>query len=177
VLAPLSRKHRRLRLEVRCGLSAQIASDLELGLLDLGMFRALDADAAQFDAAWADPLYWVAAAEAPPAAQAVLSLVVFPHGCALRGHVLAQLDAMRRPWRIAYTSPNVAGVLAAVQAGMGVSLLSGRMLQDAHGLQVLDHASGLPPVPRHLTVLKAARDGLGPGARDALERLRAFMAE
>ncbi|MCL2656367.1 MAG: hypothetical protein FWD62_02915 [Betaproteobacteria bacterium] len=83
---------------------------------------------------------------------------------------------MRRPYRIAYTSPNITGVLAAVQAGMGVSLLSERMLQEAHGLQVLDDASGLPPVPGCSTVLKAARKGLGPGARDALERLCAFMA-
>ena len=40
----------------------------------------------------------------------------------------AALDAMGRRWRLVYTSSSLAGVLSAIDAGLGVSLLPRRVV-------------------------------------------------
>ncbi|MDO5624799.1 MAG: LysR substrate-binding domain-containing protein [Pseudomonadota bacterium] len=120
---------------------------------------------------WPDAPLWVAGGAAQRAeAQPVLPLVLFPHGCVFRAHALAQLQALGHRWRLAYSCPNVAGVLAAVQAGLGVSLLSRHTLPPGHGLRLLDAASGLPPPPATRLVLRAGPEATGATARAVLAR-------
>jgi DNA-binding transcriptional LysR family regulator len=41
---------------------------------------------------------------------------------------LAPLDKARLPWHISYTSPSLAGTLAAVKAGLGITVLPANMI-------------------------------------------------
>ena len=50
-------------------------------------------------------------------------LAVFPQGCLYRNRAVHALETAGRAWHIAYTSPNFAGIQAAVSAGLGVSIL------------------------------------------------------
>jgi DNA-binding transcriptional LysR family regulator len=62
-----------------------------------------------------------------------------------RKRALASLQAIRRDWRIVYSTASSEGLLAAVQAGLGVSVLSKDMVPA--GLKVLGEEQGLPSLP------------------------------
>jgi DNA-binding transcriptional LysR family regulator len=85
-----------------------------------------------------------------------------------RKRALASLDAEKRPWRIVYTSPSLAGLQAAVRAGLGVTVLPREMVPP--GLTILGEAEhGLPVLPDTEIVLYRA-----PGA---LPRAAELLAE
>ena len=52
-----------------------------------------------------------------------MPLAVFEQGCLYRKRAIHALEAAGRTWRIAYMSPNLAGIQAAVSVGLGVSIL------------------------------------------------------
>ncbi|MFX3729458.1 LysR substrate-binding domain-containing protein, partial [Streptococcus suis] len=59
-----------------------------------------------------------------------------------RKRALAALDGAGLSWRIAYTSPSLAGTQAAVRAGLGATVLPRDMVPT--GLRVLGAGHGLP---------------------------------
>lgn len=88
------------------------------------------------------------------------------------------LDAAGRSWRIAYVSASLAGVGAAVEDGLGLTLLPRRLATPGH--RVLGAQEGLAPVP-DLELALHARPDLSAAAKALAERLvhvcSAVMAE
>ena len=74
-----------------------------------------------------------------------MPLALFQSGCPFRDWALAGLNGVGRPYRIAYTSASISGVLAAVTAGLAVTVL-GRSVPPA-GVRPLGVAEGFPPLP------------------------------
>ncbi|KAF1023111.1 MAG: HTH-type transcriptional regulator YofA [Paracidovorax wautersii] len=178
LLSQLLQRMDHARLEVRCGLSRQLDADVDAGLLEMALYRQLDSGKpANTRALWRDDVFWVGPAHLHPEHAPVLPLILFTQGCVLRGHALAQLDAVGRPWRITYSSPNISGLLAAVRAGLGVSLLSARMLTSLAGLRVLDDNCGLPAPPAAAVMLRTSSPQLGAVAQQALDLLARHMDE
>ena len=62
-----------------------------------------------------------------------------------RKRAIATLDSIKRSWRITYTSPSLAGLQAAVRAGLGATVLPTEMVPA--GLIRLGEAQGLPALP------------------------------
>ena len=87
---------------------------------------------------------------------------------------LAALDSAGLPWRIAFTSPSLSGLWAAVSAGMGVTP---RSLVGVPGMVApLGRRAGLPSLPRvPLTLHRSATAG-GPGADRLATILRGIAA-
>ncbi|SOE91706.1 DNA-binding transcriptional regulator, LysR family [Burkholderia sp. D7] len=80
-----------------------------------------------------------------------LPLVMYQTPCFFRQRALAALDAAGLPWRIAFTSPSLHGLWAAVEAGLGVTLRTTVGLPNC--LRTVGDAMGLPAVaPPTLTV-------------------------
>ncbi|MET0001446.1 MAG: LysR substrate-binding domain-containing protein, partial [Candidatus Thiodiazotropha lotti] len=50
-----------------------------------------------------------------------LKLVLFEPPCVFRDRVINALEKASMSWRIVYTSPSLPGLLAAVEAGLGVT--------------------------------------------------------
>jgi DNA-binding transcriptional LysR family regulator len=126
LLSRFARSRPGLRLDVRCDLSVKLRSDLERGELDLALMKR-DAGGTGAIAVWPEDLHWVTSRGHPiDPRRDPLPLAVFPQGCLYRNRAIHSLEAAGRAWHIAYTSPNLAGVQAAVSAGLGVSILSGR---------------------------------------------------
>lgn len=73
-----------------------------------------------------------------------LPLVLSPPPCVYRSRALSALDAAGVPWKVSYTSPSFAGTVAAVRAGLGVTVLPRAMVPD--GLALLDQEQGWPPL-------------------------------
>ncbi|MEV0714890.1 LysR substrate-binding domain-containing protein [Asanoa sp. NPDC050611] len=86
------------------------------------------------------PLTWVAhksvRLDADP-----LPLVLFSQPCRWRAPLLETLDAADRRWRVAFESTNLAGVQAAVRAGLGVAALLPANVEPGTTVE------GLPDLP------------------------------
>lgn len=160
----------RVRLHVRCGMSRDLLADLDGGDLDIALVKEVHGDRSPL-ALWHEPLHWVVGQGADAVlAEDPLPLVAFPQGCCYRDQAIHELETQGRAWRIAYTSPNLAGVQAAVIAGLGVALLDRQELPaDARRLMPDD---GFPAMPDARTALYARSGRLGPAAQEAADLLR-----
>lgn len=147
----------RRRLEVRCDLSVTLRRDLARGDLDLALVKQ---PAGQPGAVhrWHDQLHWLAAEGWRPDQDKPLPLVLFSPGCLYRQYALEVLDRARRPWHVAYVSPSLAGVQAALQSGLGVSAL-GRAALVA-GMAEVRNLPALPAAELALVVGDTRPPGL-----------------
>ncbi|MBK3774868.1 LysR substrate-binding domain-containing protein [Azospirillum aestuarii] len=159
LLADFARANRRLRLDVRCDLSVRLRADVECGDLDIALVKQEPGRPGALRA-WREPLCWVGPAVEDLHRDDPLPLVLFPQGCVYRNRAVHELERAGRRWRVAYSSPNHAGVRAAVSGGLGVSVLPHSALPA--GARFLGVADGLPALPEtELALLTggAARGG------------------
>ncbi len=127
-----------LRLDVRCGLSATLQRALDAGELDLALLKR-EAGQPGAIAAWPERLQWVTSREHPvDLGQDPVPLAVAEQGCLYRNQMIHALDAAGRAWHVAYTSPNLHGIQAAVSAGLGVSILSDLAVLPEHRIVTND---------------------------------------
>ena len=73
------------------------------------------------------------------------TLAVFEAPCVFRQPGLQALDDAGVRWRVAFTSPSLTGLWAAVEAGLGVTVRTHLGVPPA--LEVLGAATGLPDLP------------------------------
>jgi DNA-binding transcriptional LysR family regulator len=83
-----------------------------------------------------ESLVWVAKKGFEKTAEP-LSLVLSPSPCVYRQRAIDALNQESIRWKIAYTSPSLAGTLAAVKAGLGVTVLPIEMVPK--DLKILTH--------------------------------------
>src|SRR5262249_10302264 len=90
-------------------------------------------------------------------------LVAFQAPCAFRQAGISALDAAGIPWRVTFTSPSLAGLWAAVDAGLGITLRTAAS-KPAH-LKVLGAKAGLPPLRWTDLSIQTAGRALSPAAK------------
>jgi DNA-binding transcriptional LysR family regulator len=107
-----------------------------------------------------------------------MTLLTAPPPDVYRRRALSALEACGRPYRIGFTSPSLAGLHAALRAGLGVSVLPRDMLPS--DMVVLGPEWGLPELPdaeialiRARAALPKAAALLGDYVLGALDRSRA----
>jgi DNA-binding transcriptional LysR family regulator len=104
---------------------------------------------------WREVLVWTSSPRLVHDEGEVLPLVLAPAPDVYRRRAIAALDAAGRPWRIVYTSPSLAGLQAAVRAGLGVTVLPKEMVPS--GFVMLGAAEHhLPALPDTEIVLYRA---------------------
>lgn len=143
MLRRLSITHPHVEVEVRCNMSVDLIAAVDRGDIDLALVTRLPG----FDGGITvrrEPLIWVAA-DVALAARRPLPLALFSPGCPFRSAALERLDLTKIPFRIAYESPSIASIIAAVSAGLAVAALAQISLQS--GMKVMDEAHGLPALP------------------------------
>src|SRR5215472_14181560 len=145
LLSGFARGRPGLRLDVRCGLSVRLARDLERGELDLALFkRDAGEGGTRAIATWPERLRWIASRRHPVTPAGSVALAVFEQGCLYRNRAIHALESAGRAWHVAYTSPDLANIQAAVAAGLGVSILPSTAITDA--LRTLSAKNGFPAV-------------------------------
>ena len=170
LLASCTRTRPGLRLHVRADQSLTLRRDLERGELDLALLKR-DAGEKGGIAMWPERVHWVTSKGHPidlnlPS----LPLIGFPGGCLYRARAIHALESTGRGWHMAYTSSSLAGIQAAVAAGMGLSILSEMAIQSDH--RVLTAKDGFAPIDRTELALLAS-----PNASPATLRLAERLAE
>ncbi|GJI97875.1 LysR family transcriptional regulator [Duganella caerulea] len=168
VLGRFARVHPRLRVEARVARNADLMAQMAGGRLDLAL--AWDSDAALVPPSHSAPviarlpLRWIGAADAPAMLRdgEPLPLVMMEAPCTMRSIATAALDRAGIPWRIAFSSPGLGGVWAAVAAGLGVTVRTGLVLPPRLG--ALDDLA-LPPLPMIALRLHRMEAQLNPPAQ------------
>jgi len=134
----------RIRVDVLCDASPLLQERLGAGDLNLCLCTGEAAVPGGIDMGLM-PLRWLGPELGLPAPGEPLPLAVFHVGCPYRQGALLALEQAGVAYRIAYSSPGVAGVLAAVQAGLAVAPL-GRGVA-APGCRTYGPLDGLPELP------------------------------
>ena len=91
-------------------------------------------------------------------------------GCLYRNRMIHAMEAAGRAWHMAYTSPSLVGIQAAVSAGIGVSILPEVAILREH--RVLNTKDGFPVITNTEVALVAA-----PNASPATLRLAEILRD
>lgn len=143
LLAGFAASHPDIRLETVSGMSTDLRSKLASENLDLALIKREPGEGPCL-AAWPERLVWVGDRRHLAGAAAV-PLVLFPHGCIYRKRMIYALESAGRAWHAAYHSHSLAGVQAAVAAGLGVSLLPAAARLASHAILGAEQGLSAPP--------------------------------
>src|SRR6266550_4759177 len=170
LLGTFSRSRPGLRLDVRADQSASLKRDLARGELDLALIKR-DAGEKGGIAAWPERVHWVTSKSHPVDSRVgSVPLIGFPAGCLYRIRAIHALESAGRAWHMAYASSGLAGIQAAVAAGLGLSILSEMSIQADH--RMLTAKDGFAPIDKTEVALMAS-----PVASPATLRLADRLAE
>ncbi len=153
IIAAFTRHHPKVELEVTCALSSEFPDALEKGGLDLAVYEVENPKQHE-EVLFEDPTCWVASTHRTFRTNESLPVALFDHACWWRDVALKSLDARGQPYRIAYSSQSVSGVIAAVEAGIAVGLLGRASLHS--GLAVAGDVLGFGPTPASKLVMAAS---------------------
>ena len=171
LLASFSRARPGLRLDVLVDQSIHLRRDLERGDLDLALIKR---SAGQKDgiAVWPERVHWVTGKTHPiDLTTGPVPLIGFPTGCLYRARAIHAIESAGRTWHMAYTSSSLAGIQAAVAAGLGLSILSEIAIQADH--RVLTAKEGFAPIDKTEVALVAS-SGASPATLRLADRLAEF---
>jgi len=173
LLSDFARSRPGLRLDVRSGLSVQSRRAIERGELDLALYKR-DAGESGGIAAWPERLHWITSRQHPiNFRRDPLPFCMFEQGCLYRNRMIHAAEAAGRAWHMAYTSPSLAGIQAAVSAGIGVSILPEVAILPEP--RVLKSKDGFPAITNTEVVLVTAANA-SPATRRLAELLRDFCS-
>ncbi|MFO0958113.1 MAG: LysR family transcriptional regulator [Isosphaeraceae bacterium] len=164
VLARFRQHHPRVRLRVACDLTLNLMEGFHRGDYDVILAKRDPQRVKGGTKVWREPLVWAAADCCPT--EEPLSLVLSPQPCIYRARALAALDRAKRSWRLGYTSPSLAGTLAAVKAGLGVTVLPANMIP-----------AGIHPVRAELKLAELADAEIALLKRDDLSKAAQLFAD
>jgi DNA-binding transcriptional LysR family regulator len=155
LLARLGQQYPRLRLRTLIGKSDELEDAHRRGALGLAIvLRTHPANDAQVLST--EAMHWVAAPGSVLIAEdRPLPLVLLPEGCSLHRLAIDRLRAQGVEHVLAHVASGVAGLQAAVGAGLGVGCLNASSLVD--GRVVALHQDRLPALPKASFILLAPR--------------------
>ena len=133
VLVDFSRLHPRIILNVECDLTINILDGFKAGNFDLILIKmAPPKTFLEQSTVWKEPVKWIGKPELLPALNenAVVPLVLSPRPCVYREYAINALDRAGIKWRLVYTSPSYAGKMAAVKAGLGITIIQETLIPE-----------------------------------------------
>ena len=148
VLGRFARTHPKVRIEARVARNFELVERVTTGKLDLALAWDDGAQLPHSEKIAELPLRWIGSARHPIEAGAEpLPLVTLEAPCLLRSLATAALDRAGRPWRLAFSSPSLAGLWAATGAGLGLTIRTDLGLSSA--VRALESGeANLPPLPK-----------------------------
>jgi DNA-binding transcriptional LysR family regulator len=169
VLADFAMAHPKAHVTVDCRSSEELVRAAAEGEVDLALVTQGYGDTGG-TFVHREPLVWVGSGRHDVHEQRPLPLAMFSPGCHFRRYALEGLARAGIPSRVAYTSISIAGVLAAIAAGLAVGVLM-RGTVPPH-LRIVGRTEGLPDLPdAGIVVVRGSRE------RPAIFRLEAEIVE
>lgn len=141
-LGKFAQSHPNVMLEVTSDLSKNLLRRQQAGEFDLVIALHDGATAEGGRSIHTEPLVWVGSEDHSGHLRTPLPLVLAPPPCIYRTRMLNGLNQMGRSCRIVYLSSSYNGISAAVQAGIGVTVMAGSTIPP--GTKILSEREGLP---------------------------------
>ena len=154
------RAHPGVSLQLRVELPLALERSLASGRLDMAILP-LEVDRLRADdhPLWRDELLWLQSREVDFSAEPRLPLVTFGEDCFFRQLAVCGLGEAGIEFELVLECPSLTGVLSAVGAGIGLSLLNGRLLGEE--LCRWPGAEQLAAPPPIAYVIRAAQQPMG----------------
>ncbi len=116
----------------------EVTSDLSRNLLSKADSKGFDLILALHDSVTGagngrvkvDELVWVTSHAHSAHLQDTVPLIAAPDGCIYRDRAIKTLNQIKQPWRIIYTIPDLTGIQAAIEEGLGVTVLAKSTVPD-----------------------------------------------
>lgn len=166
VLGQFARAHPKVRIEARVARNADLLERIAVGQLDLALAWDHDACLPRGQRLLELPMRWIGPAQPAPSVfndEGEVALVAFEAPCLFRGCATDALDRANLPWLAAFTSPSLAGLWAAVSAGLGLAVRTPLAL-PATVRALAPGEQGLPGLPSISLSLYQAQSQPGPAA-------------
>ncbi len=120
ILRRFGKRYPLVRVDLYCDLSDNLLEMLRREELDLCLCNSESGEHGG-DFLRNEPVIWIAPEDTEIEKASPLPLAVFHHGCMFRKWAMQTLAEQGIAYRVAYSSPSTAGVLAAVKAGLAVA--------------------------------------------------------
>lgn len=164
VLSGFARAYPQVEIELRCSRSRHLHVALTREEIDIAlMTRQPDLEAGTIIRD--EPLVWVASHDFDVGSYRMLPLALLPSGSLYRQHALDALGQAGRAWTITAISDSIAGLQAAVHAGLAISAFP--LCAVNADIRRLDAGDGLPKLP-DLTIVLQRKPGDLPSAAEHL---------
>ena len=152
ILAGFLRIHPRILLNIECDLTLTLFERFKKKEFDLVLVKMnRPEDFPNGLDVWSEPLKWVGDLSLIDPAKPV-PLILAPQPCVYRASAVKSLERASRSWRLVFSSPSYAGAVAAVRAGMGISVMPQTMIPD--DLQAIDSAVLPKLADTHISLIK-----------------------
>jgi DNA-binding transcriptional LysR family regulator len=160
VLLEFKRLHPRVTIIVECDLTRNLLERFRRKEFDLVLAKStIVEDFPHGVEVHAEKLEWVGnkmLLEFYQEDDVPMSLVLSPDPCVYRARAIQSLDKLSEPWRIVFSSHSYAGIIAAVKAGMGITVLPKNMIPP--DLDIL-HSPRLPILEdAHISLLNLDKE-------------------
>ncbi len=159
IVAEFAQSHPLVDLDVTCALSAGFPDALASSALDIAIFEVAQ-PAPGADILRQERTCWMMSRHHDLLLRDPLPIALFDRDCWWRDAALGALGSVGRPFRVVYSSQSVAGVAAAIEAGIAIGLLG--MSSMTEDLRRLDPEDGFSDMPVSHLVLGLRPDAMAP---------------
>lgn len=154
VLADYSSSHPLISINIDCDLTLNLFERFKNKEFDLVLLKMNKPD--EFPDGidvWTESLVWVAGnADLQLEDDKPIPLVLSPQPCVYRERAIKALEEINKKWRVVFSSYSYAGKIAAVEAGMGVTVIPRNMVNK--NLRIINNL-GFPELESaHVSLLK-----------------------
>ena len=161
VLAGFARAYSQVDIELRCSRSVHLHAALQREDIDIALMTRQP----EFGAALTvreEPLAWVTSRDSLVDVRDTVPLALLPAGSIYRQRALETLGQAGKSWAITAVSDSIAGLQAAVYAGLAVSVFPACALGPQ--IRQLSQADGMPDLPALDIVLQRKPSGVSAAA-------------
>lgn len=173
ILADFANRHPGIDVSITCGFSVGFDEAVRRGKLDIAVYAGPQGDPGG-EVLLTEQTVWAGSPTMTIPADGPLPVALFDRSCWWRDAAVGALDGAGIEYRAAYTSESVAGVKAAIKAGLAVGILARSTVEPA--MRVLGPGDGLPGLPASNLILTCKSGAPSPAMHAMADAIRRGFA-
>lgn len=130
IVGRFAKAYPNVTLEVTCDLSKRLLSEERANQFDLILALHDNPSNKHRGQVKADELVWVTSPDQYAHEKETIPLIVAQEGCIYRQRAIQSLHKIDQSYRVVYTIPDLAGIKAAIEEGLGVTVLAKSTVPD-----------------------------------------------
>jgi len=130
IVGRFAKAYPNVTLEVTCDLSKRLLSEERANQFDLILALHDNPSNKHRGQVKADELVWVTSPDQHAHEKDAIPLIVAQEGCIYRHRAVQSLRKINQAYRVVYTIPDLAGIKAAIEEGLGVTVLAKSTVPD-----------------------------------------------